>query len=197
MLFSTKRLAYQHGGRIVDLRLPANGLVQKVYRLGMGAARLAHLFQQERPERIVSFMESANFPAIMAAAVTGLLDRLWISVRVNPAVIPTAYRLLIPWLYRAPARIVAPSEGVKEGLKRMGLSEDKLHFIPNPMTSRCGSTQGPGSAFPHSFVLGAGRLVPAKGFDRLLKAFSLVNRKDLHLVVLGEGREREALMATG
>ena len=194
-LFSTKRLAYQHGGRIVDLRLPTDSLVQKVYRLGMGAARLALLFRQERPDRVVSFMESANFPAIMAASVTGLLDRLWISVRVNPEVIPAAYRRLIPWLYRAPARIVAPSEGVKEGLKKMGLSADKLHWIPNPVVAGCSTNEDSASVFPDPFVLAAGRLVPAKGFDRLLKAFALLNRKDLHLVVLGEGPEREALMA--
>ena len=193
-LFSTRRLAYEHGGRIADLRLPADSAVRKIYRLVMGAVRLARLFRRERPDRIVSFMESANFPAIMAAAATRSMGRLCVSVRVNPAVIPTPYRLLMPWLYRAPARIVAPSEGVRDGLERMGIRAGRLSFIPNPVTVGR-YTSGHQSAFPHRFILGAGRLVRAKGFDRLLKAFSILNRRDIHLVVLGEGKDRDVLAA--
>ena len=89
-LFDATRPAYDYGGRVIDLRLPPLGsLLKKTYRIVERSMHLSRLFRQERPDRIVSFMESANFPAIAAAALTRLLDRLWVSVRTNPSKIPT------------------------------------------------------------------------------------------------------------
>ena len=193
-LFNAAPPAYEYGGEIVDLRLPTRTTLDKAYRLGMGAIKLAQLFHREQPDRIVSFMESANFPAIVASALTGLLGRLCVSVRINPSVIPTPYRVLLPWLYRAPARVVAPSEGVKDGLEEMGVPPNKLMFIPNPVITEDAGVRGSCPPVPYRYILGAGRLVPAKGFDRLLKAFSYVTRSHLHLVILGEGEERTGLI---
>ena len=195
-LFSTKQIAYGYGGRIADvgLRLPASNSVQKVSRIWIGAVRLVQLFQRERPDRIISFMESANFPAIMAAGMTGLLSRLYVSVRNNPRFMRIPYRLLMPWLYRRPARVIGASKGIRDRLEKMGVPGDRLSFIPNPVVIGRRSEMR-GVPFPHRFVLGAGRLVRQKGFDQLLRAFAtLSGRHDLHLVVLGEGVEREALI---
>ncbi len=47
-----------------------------------------------------------------------------------------------------------------------------------------------------SIILGAGRLSPQKDFPTLLKAFALARkkRKDLKLLILGEGKERSKLL---
>ena len=186
--------AYDHGGRVVDLRLRAETTPEYAYRLALGAVRLARLFQRERPERIVSFMESANFPAIAAAALTRLLDRLWVSVRTNPSKIPTWYRVLVPWVYRMPERVIACSNGVKKELDDMGIPSGKLSFIPNPVVTE-GLVAGSGAPLPVPFILGAGRLRPEKGFDRLLKAFANVDGQHLHLAILGEGEGRADLIS--
>lgn len=46
------------------------------------------------------------------------------------------------------------------------------------------------------YICSAGRLIPEKGFDILIKAFSLLHKKhpELKLYILGEGKEKEALM---
>ena len=194
-LFSATPPAYDHGGRLVDLRLPARTALEYAYRFVAGSIRLARLFQQEEPDRVVSFMESANFPAIAAAAMTGFLNRLFVSVRINPSMIPTPYRVLIPWLYRFPETVVAASDGVKEKLEEMGVPAAKLLFIPNPIVTGGIVTSGSRSPVPFRFILGAGRLVRPKGFKRLLTAFSNVDRSDLHLVILGDGDERRALIS--
>ena len=77
---------YDCGGRIIDLRLPPTGpLMKRVYKAVWDRSiYLACLFRSERPDRVVSFMESANLPAILAAAITGFLSRLRVSVRTNP-----------------------------------------------------------------------------------------------------------------
>ena len=193
--FDGRSPAYECGGRLVDLGLtvPSN-VLEKVYVALASVLRLVGLFRRERPDRIVSFMEPANFPAAIGAALIGLRMALTVSVHHNPAVLPIVRRALIPWIYRLPLRVVAVSEGVREVLESMGLPAIKVLTIPNPVATQADPIPQP-SPFPIRYILGAGRLRPEKGFDRLLKAFANVDRTDLHLVILGDGVERDALVA--
>ena len=195
-LFDGTRSAYEVGGRVVDLQLPAGGgLLKTVTRVGMRALRLAATFRRERPDRVISFMERANVPSIIAAALTGMLGRLCVSVRNNPASIRAYWRMLIPVMYRLPDRVVAPSEGVRRALVRSGLSRAKVSVIHNPVDvgkSDPGLGTDPDE---RRYVLGAGRLHRQKGFDRLLRAFAQTTIAGLELVILGEGAERGRLEA--
>ncbi len=196
-LFDASRIAYDYGGQIADLRAPgsANPL-KKAYNGVARAARIMGLLRREQPDLVISFLEGANFPAIVAAALTGYLGRLSVSVRNDPAHLPTIYRRLLPWPYRLPARVIAVSDGVRQGLESMGVPAAKTSFIPNPVIvrDRQSTANESASPFPHPFVLGAGRLIQVKGFDRLLEAFSRLNQSGVHLVVLGEGEERAGLV---
>lgn len=55
------------------------------------------------------------------------------------------------------------------------------------------STPPPALEPQKPYILGIGRLVPQKGFDILLRAFALADLPDFHLVLAGEGGERENL----
>jgi len=46
---------------------------------------------------------------------------------------------------------------------------------------------------PHPYVLGLGRLVPQKGFDLLIRAFSQARARSHDLIIVGDGPERQAL----
>ena len=196
-LFDASRIAYDYGGQIVDLRAPgsANPL-KKAYNSVARAARIMGLLRREQPDLVISFLEGANFPAIVAAALTGYLGRLSVSVRNDPTHLPTIYRSLLPRLYRLPARVVAVSDGVRHGLESMGVSAAKMSFIPNPVV--VGDSQAaasrPAPPLPHPFVLGVGRLVHQKGFERLLEAFGRIRPPGVHLVILGDGPERASLV---
>ena len=195
-LFDAAQPANEYGGRIVDLRLPAqDNRLKKVYRIGARSLRLARLFRQERPDRIASFMECANFPAIAAATMTRLLERLWVSVHTNPTALAAEHRAFVPWLYRLPSRVIAVSKGVKRALEDIGVPTDKVAVIPNPVVPNGSSSSVPCSSSPGRFILGAGRLHREKGFDRLVEAFSDIEQMDLNLVILGDGRERAAIIA--
>ena len=82
-VFDGRITSYECGGTVIDLRLPAiKPFFKKAHRVSWERSiHLARLLRGERPDRIVSFMESANFPTIVAAAMTGLLGRLRVSVR--------------------------------------------------------------------------------------------------------------------
>ena len=183
--------AFDYGGTIVDLGAAASTLIGKASRLFVGSRRLARLFRDYQPDRVISFMESANFPAILGAAMSGYLSRLWVSVRLNPARIPLPYLVFIPLLYRLARRIIAPSQGVRHSLIRLGLPRARVSVIRNPVVVHRSHTalQPP---FPFPFVLGAGRLHRQKGFDQLLKSFHRVDSA-VHLVILGDGPERDRL----
>ena len=135
--FDGSRPAYDFHCRIVDLRLnlPNHALARVQVALS-STHRLAKIFRDERPDRIIAFMEPANFPAIFASAMVGALDRLVVSVRQNPEMLPTSRQLLIRRLYHLPVAVVAVSEGVRRALLAMGLRADQVTTIPNPISLR-------------------------------------------------------------
>ena len=196
--FDAGKRTYDYGGQIVNIRLPASDYpLKKVYNFGARAMRLARLLRQEDPDRIVSFMDIANVPAVVAATMATRLGRLYVSVRSDPAGLPFVLRVCIPWLYRLPTAVVAVSEGVKRKLISMGLPGTKISVIPNPIADTDGRAIGQESTLllTTPFILGVGRLVREKGFDQLLQAFRKLARRELHLIVLGKGKDRRALIA--
>ena len=45
----------------------------------------------------------------------------------------------------------------------------------------------------HEYVLAVGRLIDEKGFDLLIKCYSLIDGEKPNLIILGEGPERKKL----
>ena len=194
VLFDGSVLAYEWGGRLVDLNLTGRTRIGARARVAFGSVgRLARLYRQEQPDRIVSFMEPANFPSAIGAAMAGMTERLTVSVHHDPRKLPAFRRAAIPWIYRVPFRVVAVSEGVRSALESMGVPAGKLSTIHNPVAPDPEEDWN-GSPFPARYVLGAGRLRAEKGFDRLLRAFAGLNVADVHLVILGDGSERGQLI---
>ena len=198
-VFDGSNPAYAYGGELVDLRLSAKkGWLGKGVQAIRRVIRLAQLFREMKPDKVISFMESANFPCILAELFAGDRSRLWISVRNDPGRIPSFYLKFIPILYRMPDKVVAVSAGVAQALSAVGVPERKLISIPNPVPSHAPalSIQLPKpTAAPERYILGVGRLHWQKGFDLLLESFSQLSDKSVHLVILGEGNKRNALEA--
>ena len=186
--------SYDVAGRVVNLGLPeSDGFFAKIGTAVERCVKLTALFRSLRPDAVVSFSESANFPTIIAATIAKSLGRLRVSVRTNPGMLPVSHRLLIRSLYRFPAGVVAVSDGVRAALLRMGLPAQAVSVIPNPITIDA-HTRGLPPPINRRFVLGVGRLVRQKGFDLLLAAFAMIPDEDLQLVILGDGVERSTIV---
>lgn len=99
------------------------------------------------------------------------------------------------WMQNYIRAIVAISSDIKSQLIDSGVSPDKIFIIYNPidMKSHDGMNH---YVMPHSkpYILSVGRLCYEKGFFTLVDAFSMIQHKVLHdLLIVGEGPLRDEL----
>lgn len=107
-------------------------------------------------------------------------------------------------LYRATERLgaatVAVSDTVAARLRRWGVPEQRIHVVPNGIEAHRFAFDPAARALVRTrlglpldaFVVGgAGRLVPGKRFDVLVRAVTQL--PGVHLLLAGEGPEREML----
>lgn len=103
-------------------------------------------------------------------------------------------------LLRAPAALILNSEAACRNALALGVHADRLHVLPNAIDldefdqrSAAGPVPGLDGAAP--IAIGVGSFVPAKRFDRFLRAIALARASgsDVRGVLVGDGPERSAL----
>ena len=105
-------------------------------------------------------------------------------------------------LYPLAHKVIAPSEGVANDLiLHIPKISDKVKTIPNPIDIEdiIEKSQHPlpnDTNITSPFILAVGRLVPQKGHADLIKAWAPLHQKqNIELVILGNGPERQKLIA--
>lgn len=198
LVFDKKNVSYDINAEIIDLKLPAlNGIFLKAVQLLRRATSLLKFFKKDKPDRIISFMESANFPSLIAAFLSKKLEITWVTCHVELSLLTKIQYLLIPYIYKHAKKIITVSKGLRDELIKMGIKKEKLKVIYNPL-----STFAPAKdkflpkplKAPQKYILGVGRLDYQKGFDILIDAFKKIEDKSLYLVILGEGDEKNNLL---
>lgn len=165
--------------------------------------KLRRALRAQRPDVVLSFMTRANVLTLLAG--WGLNCRKIISERVDPRfdAVPPAWRLLRRISYGLADRIVVQTEAVRAWCGDVSAAR-RCEVIPNPLSqsfdgeplptgnvrSKLGLPEGA------KILIGMGRLKPQKGFDLLIRAFSNchVRYPQWHLVIVGEGQERDRLL---
>jgi glycosyltransferase involved in cell wall biosynthesis len=108
---------------------------------------------------------------------------------------PAASRRACRWLYPRADLVIASSRRMRDELCDMGVAPKNVIVMCNPVDEdRVRAAGQPVRRHPgdgRRFVAAA-RLVPQKGFDRLLDAMAALPA-DNHLTILGEGPERASL----
>lgn len=148
----------------------------------------------------VGIMVTSN--VLTALACWGLSTRSFAAERTSPEAYPQqrSWRLLRGLTYRLHSGVIAQTERAAEWL-RSHAGIRRVIAIPNPQISSTSSlpTQIPEALVEpqETLVLAVGRLVPQKGFDRLIPilAKTMCGRPRLKAVILGEGDERNRLEA--
>jgi glycosyltransferase involved in cell wall biosynthesis len=223
MLRIARGLAEEHG-LAVDLLTPRpwGGLrdalgprVRLVALRGGSTSRalpcLAGYVARLRPGVLISGQPHLNIAAAAACALAGGRTALVLIEHAPLAHEVACYggwryrslRHLVPPVYRRAAAVVAISNGVGEGLRRLvpGLVPE---VIPNPVLPedlarlKAAPAGHPwlGDGGP-PVIASVGRLSVEKDFPTLVRAFALVARqRPARLLLLGEGPDRERIMAT-
>ncbi len=176
-------------------------------------SNLTSYLAREQPDALLSAKTHANLVAVLAAKTTGGRTRIVVSERSTISTViqqsqKWRWRFVRPLLqkvYPQADRIIAVSQGVADDISSyIGLTRERITTIYNPMRTEHIHAQ---SILPVShpwfnevrgkipIILAVGRLVPAKDFPTLLKAFAKVrSQRPARLMILGEGRERPALV---
>jgi len=162
-----------------------------------------------QPEVVISFLHYANIVTVMASLFSKRKFKLILCERSYPPEYLPKVRLgyLKKWLmrftYRKADKILTVSKSIARVLEKdFNIKPERIKTIYNPVVleeiqAKCQKE------IKHRFfederaqiILSVGRLVEAKRFDRLLRTFSLVRKKQdrIYLIILGEGELREEL----
>jgi GalNAc-alpha-(1->4)-GalNAc-alpha-(1->3)-diNAcBac-PP-undecaprenol alpha-1,4-N-acetyl-D-galactosaminyltransferase len=188
------------------------GLGLMAESLSLGAAvrhnwrrvkRLRQVIRVERPEIVISFVDTVNVLTVLATFGLGLPviiserteprhhnpGRMWLGLR----------RLTYPWA----DAIVAQSASVCQWLRHLSGKRPFCTVIPNPLNPDIPEGQGsrPKETTPidglsnRRLVMSLGRFSLEKGYDLLIRGFALVapDHPVWDLVIIGDGPERDAL----
>ncbi len=181
----------------LDERVRITGLGQNVNRknkitllwsMAIGGIKtffsLNAMIKKERPDVVLSFLQSANMMAILLKMLGGKF-RLVVSERCDPSERGFGNRFFEKYFYRVADITVCQSKKVMEFFKAK--HREKMVVIPNPIAA---------SAIPERFegkrrhtVVGVGRLSEQKNFEMLIRAFSKLPEKfsDYTLEIYGGG----------
>ena len=186
--------------RLCSLDVPnvrARHLVQAFSRNLLRVRRLRRAIRKSRPDVVISFMDFPNIITLLATR--GLRVPLVITEHANPDYVDIGrvWGLLRRLMYRFADMLVCPTSQMAALLqKRVKVTG---RGIPNPVELPAGvmeSSKPPRGNIAH-VVVGVGRLVPQKGFDLLLEAFSRVagRHPDWSVTIIGAGPLKDQLEA--
>lgn len=159
-------------------------------------AAVGRLYDELKPDVTISFLSRANVANIWNAKCACV-----ISERANTSAHLSGLRgaparMLVRLAYPRADKVIAVSQGVADDLaQNFGVGREKIVTIANPVDADAISVrakEAPVIDTGHEYILAAGRLVRAKNFDMLIRAYAQAGIGQ-RLIILGEGPERESL----
>ena len=158
--------------------------------------KLVSLIRAVTPDAVLSTMTGTNLLVVLAcmwARIRTLLVLREASSFVN--VKSALKRQAMRWLYSHADGLVAVSAGVARDLHGLGLADDRIHVIRNPVDVerlRQLAVVGLPAATQDKtpYVVSLGRLTEAKDFPTLLRAYAISALRSTHrLVIVGGGEQ--------
>ncbi|MBC8352515.1 MAG: glycosyltransferase family 4 protein [Planctomycetes bacterium] len=150
--------------------------------------QLRRAILESRGDQVISFTEKMNILTLLACP----RNRVVVCERVDPRHHPIGrlWELLRRCVYPRCAALVVQTEAVRDYMHRV-VKRRPIHVIPNSIVPTDSSSHAERS------IVAIGRLVPQKGFDLLVKAFSSVTKRHpaWRLNIYGEGPDRPSLEA--
>ena len=191
IVFHTVDQQYEVPYRLINLECPDKfTIIGKAFNVLKRAQKLRRHFKAEGYDYIIGFMETANFPTVIASSKAVL------SVHCNPHELNSYESILARLLYPRAQHVVAVSEDVATIL-REEFKLKKVSRIYNLVSFDEVQQQG-AAAYEHSrpYLVALGRLSEVKRLDILIDAYAKSTlQNECDLLIVGEGEERESLEA--
>lgn len=172
-------------------------------RVRQAFPQLLSLLRRLAPDAVISSAPHLSHPLLAARWLLHTRTRLIVREASLPSrALPLApFPKAVAWglhhLYPRADAVIASSSRMREELAAFGTSAERIHVVPNPVdveVIRRLSNPPERQSGPGRRLLAVGRLVPQKGFDRLIPALANLPADD-RLTILGEGPERSRLEA--
>ena len=183
-----------------------NGIFSKIYKIFNRARKIKSKTKERNADMIISFMEEANFSAIIAKVLLKNKATLIISSHCNPYLHSSFYRVLMRFLYKKADKIITVSSGVKKiFVKKLKMADEKIKTIHNFVdielikeASNASLDEQHREFFlnNNSFkFISLGRLSKEKNYISTINAFSLIKNKHpkAKLFIIGEGPQKKEL----
>lgn len=163
-----------------------------------------------KPNAMISALDLTNLLALIARSLVRYPKKLYVRLDSTQSVVKRSYpkkkleKIFIRAIYPWADRVIAISQSVAEDfIKYTGISSKQISVINNPIITDdiYNKAQQPVrhpwfTPTEPPIILAVGRLVYSKNFSILLKAFAKVRQtRRVHLVILGEGEQRNKLLA--
>lgn len=179
-------------------------------RLRYAMFKISRLLVKNRPDYIFSTIGHLNLALIFIKRVLLLKSKIIIREASTPSkylgrmnrINSMIYYKLYRYLYPQADKIVAQCDSMKKDLvENMGIPISKIVRIYNPIDIEDIKNKAD-EYYPREYnintinIISVGRLVEAKGYDTLLKAFKILvenNDSPLHLYIVGEGPKKVEL----
>ena len=166
--------------------------------------RLIRYLRRERPAALLSALEHTNVIVLLAVRLAGVATRVVVSVHTTLSrdtedsrqLRARIFPRLVRWFYPWASSVVAVSEAAREDLlTTAGLEPRSVQVILNPVVTpqmfhkAAAELSHPWfAAGQPPVILGIGRMVSAKNFTLLIRAFARLRRQcAAHLIILGGG----------
>ena len=152
---------------------------------------------QRRPDLVLSTLDHANVLLAFCRAFWPRKTRYVVRLTHFDSLSSAKWRALFRFSYWLADAVITQSAAMDALYREYRLPSRSVH-IRNPVAvdSILASAEEAIELSPTGKqinLIAAGRLVPEKGFDLLIEALVELNRKDVHLAILGEGRMRQEL----
>ena len=192
ILFDGSRRYYPYAGQLIDIQRPSkNGFVPRLFNFLDRAFQLRRIFKLKHFDTIISVMEHASFPSILASRLTIAANHC------NPERNFSRFDWLFArWLFPRAKKVVAVSQdGMRIFQEHLRLKN--LGCLYNPVNLhriRELAKERPSVTIEGQYIVAAGRLSPEKNFVSLIDAYAQSQaHQTFKLLILGEGPERAAL----
>ena len=194
IIFDGSNNFFNIAGNIIDLKIKAknNNFFSKVIAFIKIVFKLKKTYKENNFDKIISFMEAANFASILTTR------KVIVSAHLDPQKLSLLNRISFMILYRFAKKIVAVSKGIEDVLNKKYYLKNITtiyNSIPCEYVNLDLSTQNSADDnLKDKFILSVGRLHYQKGFDLLIEAYYKSSIKDkVNLIIIGDGLERKKL----